>query len=173
MRRVLVLAAVALLSWAAWTIAGGVAGVLYGLASGTALIGLLLLALRKQRSTREVHVETEASPDVPPATEGATRKTFRPLPGIRMTRFVRELEEENRLLREEVAQRVEAARSANELRTRSESLYREALNRLERKVRHNSRERALLQTELETVVTRRVAVPMEDVRPGRPRALST
>jgi hypothetical protein len=172
-RRILILAAVALLGWAAWTIVGGVAGVLYGVASATALIGLLLLALRRQRGTKEPNVDREESADAPAATPGATRRAVRPLPGIRMSRFVRELEEENRLLQEELVQRIEAVRSANELRARSESLYHEALNRLESRLRHLSRERALLQAELETVLTRRPVVTMEAVGAGQPRASST
>jgi hypothetical protein len=173
-RRILVLAAVALLSWAAWTIVGGVAGVLYGVASATALIGLLLLALRRQRSTKGALLEGEESPGAPAGTPpGATRRAVRPLPGIRMSRFVRELEEENRLLQEELVQRIEAVRSANELRARSDCLYDEALHRLERTLRHVSRERALLQAELEAALTRRPVVTMEAVVAGQPRALST
>jgi hypothetical protein len=173
-RRILVLAAVALLSWAAWTIVGGVAGVLYGVASATALIGLLLLALRRQRSTKGALLEGEESPGAPAGTPpGATRRAVRPLPGIRMSRFVRELEEENRLLQEELVQRIEAVRSAHELRARSDSLYHEALNRLESRLRHLSHERALLQAELETALTRRPVVTMETVGAGQPRAFST
>ncbi len=173
MRRVLVLAAVALLSWAAWTIVGGVAGALYGIASGTALVGLLLFALRRQRNTREVDVEAAESPDAPSVTAGSTRRAARPLPGIRKIRFVRDLEEENRLLREELAQRVDALRSANELRAHSQSLYEEALNSLERNLRHHSRERTLLDAELEMILKRRRAVPVEAVGVRPHPALST
>jgi hypothetical protein len=171
-RRALVLAAVALLSWAAWTIVGGVAGLLYGLASGTALIGLLLLALRRQRSTRDAHVESDESTDAPSETAGSTT-TARPLPGIRMSRFVRELEKENRLLREELAQRLEALRSANELRAHNQSVYEEALDRLERNLRHHSRERALLEAELETLLRRRSATTADTVGAVASRALTT
>jgi hypothetical protein len=173
LRRVLVLAAVALLSWAAWTIVAGVAGALYGVASGTALIGLLLLALRKQRSPKEARVDEDESAGAPAATAGSTRRAARPLPGIRRSRFVRELEEENRLLREELAQRLEELQGANDLRARSQSLYEEALSRLERNLRHHSSERALLQAELEMTLTRGPGTPMETVGAASPPAVST
>jgi predicted RNase H-like nuclease (RuvC/YqgF family) len=173
MRRVLVLAAVALLSWAAWTIVAGVAGVLYGVASGTALIGLLLLALRTQRGSKEAHVEEDESAGAPAATARSTRRAARPLPGIRRSRFVRELEEENRLLREELAQRLEELQGANDVSARSQSLYEEALSRLERNLRHHSRERKLLEAELEAILPRGPATPVEAVDAGPSRALST
>ena len=163
MRRVLVLAAVALLSWAAWTIVGGVAGVLYGVASGTALLGLLLLALRRQRSTKEAHVERDESVEIPAVTAGSTPRPSRPLPGIRRSRFVRELEEENRLLREKLARRLEMLRAESELRARDRVLHEEALTRLERNLRHHSHERALLETELQTILTPLPPAPMKAV----------
>jgi hypothetical protein len=167
LRPVLVLAGVALLSWAAWTIVGGAAGVLYGAASGTALLGLLFFALRRQRSTREGRADTVEPADAPAPTAAPIRRAARPLPGVRMIPFVRELEEENRLLREELAQRLEALRTENELRARGQALHEEALNRLERNLRHHSRERALLETELQTIFTGRPSAPMEAVGAGR------
>jgi hypothetical protein len=158
-RRVVVLATLASLGVVAWAIAGGAAGLLYAAAAAIALVGLLLPpALKRRRGDTDVRVDPSASAGEPVPIRDSRSKLARPLPGIRRLGFVRELEarlaeheDENRALRERLEKKVEALRHANELLVLDRSERDQALIRVEHSLARHSRERALLETQLEAI----------------------
>jgi hypothetical protein len=160
MRRVAILAAVAGLSWIAWVIVGGAAGLLYAAAAATALLGLLLpQALKRRRSTGYGGPGAVDLPDDAIAATGRDGIGSRALPGIRRTRFVKELEarlieqeEENRILRERLREKNQALRGANDLLARHRAERDDAVARLGDSLGRHSRERAVLEVELDAVV---------------------
>jgi chromosome segregation ATPase len=100
---------VASVSWAAWATVSGAAALLYAAAAVTALLGLLLPpALKRRRRDAGARVDPSELADDSAVAGKSDRGGARPLPGIRRTRFVRELEvrlaeedEGNRILREQ------------------------------------------------------------------------
>ena len=96
-------------SWAAWATVSGAAALLYAAAAVTALLGLLLPpALKRRRRDAGARVDPSELADDSAVAGKSDRGGARPLPGIRRTRFVRELEvrlaeedEGNRILREQ------------------------------------------------------------------------
>jgi hypothetical protein len=165
MRRVVVLAVLASLGVIAWTFVGGTARVLYAAAAAIALVGLLLPpALKRRRGGADVVVDPSPSAGGPVPTAAHGGWLARPLPGVRRLGFVRELEArlaeqeaENRALHEQLERQLEALRHANELLAQDRSMRDRALIRVEHSLRRHSRERALLERQLEvieTIVTR-------------------
>jgi len=154
----------------------GAAALLYAAAAVTALLGLLLPpALKRRRRDAGARVDPSELADDSAVAGKSDRGGARPLPGIRRTRFVRELEvrlaeedEGNRILREQhralredhraleerLRTELEALRTANELLARERSVRHEALIRLDRSLDTHSRERARLEAELQAAAAK-------------------
>ncbi len=167
MRRVLLLAGVASMSWLAWAFVSGTAALLYFSAALTALLGLLLPPALKRRRGRPAAEDTAAKHEEAPVSAPAEAPAdAHPLPRFRKGRAIRELEarlslreDENQVLRAEnrtvqretrslkdsLSAEREALRSAEQLLAHERAVRREMVTRLDRSLEQHRRERARME----------------------------
>jgi hypothetical protein len=167
MRRVLLLAGVASLSWAAWAVVSGAAALLYFAAAATALLGLLLPPVLWRRRGEAPAPPERQEPEVP--LETAERRHGWRDRRVRKRQLIRELEarvlrdeeekrvlrEQNALVREEneklqarLSAESEALGNANELLAEERAARQEMVVRLDRSLERHRQERARVESQL-------------------------